>query len=312
MNSASAATDGSDTTAAAVALLAALRTGNCSANELPTLDMMGLPADEARPLVGVLCPARLVNVARRSGVDELSQWATWSRLRPALLAQSHHARVSYDMDDAQRRITFWDNQTALAAPVRARGVTSQGYRKVVSSPLAGFLRRALSPHEQRGKKARVAPSPGSDGGSGDGGGDDGGGGGGTSAPSASGPFVRYGASLSAFSAVLGQKLGIREGDAQHSGSGREAGRLAVLSPATATEETRIGLWISAAGVTSTWHYDRWVCSRTAGSANAAPSLARAPSDRLAPRLAVQRACPLAAPAHASRLPAARRTTAIRC
>ena len=204
-------------------LLALLRTGNCSDANIPTLDLALLPESERRPLVGVQCPAVLLGVGARAGVeDELTQWRSWPRLRSAFHSDS---TITYD-EHVEPRLTYWDNQTALAAAVRARGFARQGYIKVTGRP-SSFMRRVARAADSGGGRARAAP------------------------------YVRYGADFASFSSAASRRLGVSERPPDGAGAGREAGRLAAISPAAALEGTKVGLWISSAGMMSTWHYDRW-------------------------------------------------------
>ena len=204
----------------AVAILAAMRAGNCTGHSwrLPTLDLALLPANESRPLAGALCPAIIHSAATRSGVEEISLWSSWSRLEDLLLLGHQDKTIEYDAS-VDSRFTYWDNATALAPEVRTIGVASQGYMKVRGSP-ASFLKRAISASDATGR-------------------------------------VRYGSSLAAFSSTAGAQLGLKLPQQQQQQQQHDSGgRLSALSPAGEREATAVGLWISAAGVTSTYHFDR--------------------------------------------------------
>lgn len=216
--------------AKALALLNSLKSDataclSASSSSLPTIDLLHLEkGDVSSHLQGLRCPVILLGALEYTGVSQVTdRWIVqrWRHMRQAV----ESSEVVFDAHPQSPTLTYWDNNTALAATVRQRGVASQGYTKIRSTG-GVFLDEVVAP-SGRGALG----------------------------------WVRFGSNLQRFSPKLCRELRvprclaaahIRPSLGAHGG-----GLLSPLSVASASETTDVLLWIAAAGVTSTAHYDRW-------------------------------------------------------
>lgn len=208
-------------------LLRSLRDGTqCSSSAtLPVLDVRLLGADDDPAVLrGLRCPVVLIGALELCGAARsiTERWVAdgWRHMRRAIESTT----VQFNANSHSPSFTNWDNQTALAVAVRSRAVASQGFVKTAAAGGA-FLEEV----RRVGDRAALG-------------------------------WVRYGSTLRGFSPKLCRELRLPQCSNErstHPSSGHGAGLLAPVSVASPTEATNVGLWVAAAGVTSTAHYDRW-------------------------------------------------------